>query len=295
MSVGAGPAPGPAQPVERARGRPGQVHAPHDRAGLEGVVGVDVHDPQGQDPRDLLAGPGPADVQGHAGLAGPSASQRAHPHRDEGGEVGPRDPGRLRDVAVLLGHRRGAPAPRAPPSPLPVRPRRRGRAPAGPGRSPRPGRTPAAPRGAPPAGGPPAGRPTGRPRAARSPPHVAPGREQVGEREPHARHLGRRLEGRRVLAHRGVRVSPIERGLGQAHPSLGGLQLERREPPAHEGVVRGHGLRAAVEAHGARPGRPRRKATEPAPTSAGTSSGRLASTAAKAEAASSSRPARSRA
>ena len=171
MSVGTGASrPGVAQEVERARRRPCQVHPPHDGAGLERVVRVGLHDAEGEDARDVLAGPGPAEVHRHAGLPGARTAQRAHVDRDERRQFRTGDPGRLADAAVLLGHReqlqalagRLLPRPRL----LVGRvPRQRDR-----GRPPPPGRTPAAPSGARPDGERPAGRRRGRPRAPRGRP-----------------------------------------------------------------------------------------------------------------------------
>ncbi len=95
-----------ASPARRACARrraPGPPGARPRR--LERVVRVDVHDPEGEDPCHVLSRPGHADVHGDPGLARPEALQRVHPHGDQGGEVRPRDAGRLGDAAVLLGHR----------------------------------------------------------------------------------------------------------------------------------------------------------------------------------------------
>ena len=97
----------------------------------------------------------------------------------------------------------------------------------------------------------PAGRPRGRPPAARGRPARRRG-PRAGRRAPGARPPPRAPPPAPAAYSRAaVSASPRStRRLGQPHPPLGDLQLERREALAHEGVVRRDRLGATVEAQG---------------------------------------------
>ena len=191
-----------------------------------------------------------ADVHGDAGLSrARRAASAVHAHRDERGEVRPGDPGRLGDAAVLLGHREQLEArSRAALSPArarlvagvagqeaPVDLRRAGANSCCSMRS-------AARR-----------RPTWRsPEGSASSSATAPG---TSPRATSSSASARRTPATSGAASRAARysrtavsASPRSRAAwASAHPALGGLQLERREPPPDEGVVRGDGLRPPVE------------------------------------------------
>ena len=71
--------------------------------------------------------------------------------------------------------------------------------------------------------------------------------EHPRERQPDAGQLGRRHESGRVRARRRFGVAPLERCLGLGHAPVGQLQLQGREPLAHDSVVGRHGRGSPVE------------------------------------------------
>ena len=249
MSEGGGAAPArPAQHVERARRRARQVDPPHDRTRLERVVGIDVHDPEREHARHLV--PGPATPRCRRPRAAPPPPPAAAPEPAPRASAA-RSARVTRDASGIARYSSGMA--------IASRPSRARRWPAWAASSPGSVRQQARVD---------VERPGELLLLAQQPAQleqhlpvprqvglehrdgalaVVTAREHLRERQPHARHLRRRRQRRRVGPRRRLAVAALERGLGLRHAPLGDLQLQRREPLAHHDVVRRHGRGPPVE------------------------------------------------
>ena len=105
MSAGAGPARHrPAQPLEHPAHGAGEIGPPHRGPGLEGVVGVHVHDPEAHDRGDVLRGPtSPRCPPRPAARAAARRARAVTLTASRAARSARRGRGGLRDAAVLLG------------------------------------------------------------------------------------------------------------------------------------------------------------------------------------------------